>query len=401
MRYDFDTVIDRSNDSHSYSIKWRGTGPMAETTKFLYGYNELTDDRLCFFTADMDFKCPPEMIESLKKTVEHGIFGYSTAPERYFDAVCRWFRDRFDWEINPKNIFIGAAGTHDLIAKCIECYTQPQDGIIVLTPSYGYHGDIESNGRHMVAVPLINTDGYYTIDFDAFEKACAVKENSLFIAMQPHNPTGRIFTVEEIKKLGEICRKHNVIILSDEVHIDLPRHGNKIEPFMKVLGPQGVISATAVNKTFNVAGLAMSNLIIEDPRLKPKYKYGFVMPTPFGITAVISAYTECDDWVDQLNEYLDKIIDYTAYRLRKDLPKVKFAMPEATYVLWVDFSDYGLSDDELSARIQSTNVIIGDGVPFDEPEGKGRQFRRFCLTAPMVQIEEMCDRLAKSFEDLK
>ncbi len=400
MRYDFDTVVDRSNDPYSYSIKWRNKGVAGEMIKQLYGYKELNDDRISMYTADMDFKCPPEMISAIIKNAEHGIFGYSAAPERYYDAVCRWFRDRFNWEFAPDHVFVGTNGTHELIAKCVELYTNPGDGVIVLTPSYAYHGDIEPLGRHMVGVPMINSKGYYTIDFAAFEKACSDENNTLFITMQPHNPTGRIFTVEEIEKLGEICRKHNVILLSDEVHIDLPHHGNKIEPMMKVLGPQGVISATAINKTFNVAGLAMSNLIIEDPRLLEKYPQGLAFPTPFGITAVISAYTECDEWVDRLNEYLDKITDYVADRFTKDLPKAVFSRPEATYVLWVDFSGYGLTNEELAERINRTNVIIGDGTIFDEPEGKGKQFRRFCLTAPMVQMEAMCDRFAKVFEDL-
>ncbi len=397
MRYDFDTVVDRANAPYSYAAKWASKGPMAEMLMKRNGYDKMPEDRLCFFTADMDYKCAPELTEALIETAKHGIFGYSSVPAEYYEAVSRWFRDRFDWEIDPKHIFMGSNGTHHLIAECVKCFTQPGEGVIVLLPSYSYHHDIEPLGRTMVGVMMNCDNGYYTIDFDAFEKACAEEKNTLFVMMQPHNPTGRVFTVEELEKIGAICRKHNVIILSDDVHIDIARKGQKVVPIMKAIGTQGVIAATAVNKTFNVAGLAMSNLIIEDPELLAKYKPGFGMATPFGITAVIAAYTKCDAWVDALNEYLDRVLTYTAERFKKDLPKAVFTLPEGTYIMWVDFSGYGLSDEELAKKISATHVMVGDGVGFDMPNGG--QFRRFCLTAPMEQIEDMCDRLAKAFAD--
>jgi len=402
-KYDFDTVVDRAHDPYSYSVKWvgEGQGRLSDTIKNFIGDDApIPEDRLVFFTADMDFKCPPELTESLIKTAEHGIFGYSSPGEEYYNAVCRWFRDRFDWEFSPKSIVPCASGTHQIIADCIEKLTEPGDGIIVLTPCYSYHGDISRSGRRFVGVPLINTDEYYTVDYDALEKACAEKNNTMIVMCHPHNPTGRVFTEEEILKIGEICRRNNVLIVSDEVHIDIARKGQKVVPMMKVLGPKGVLAATAVNKTFNVAGLAMSNLIVEDPELLEKVRKSMVMATPFGISAVITAYTKCDQWVDELNEYLDSIIDYAVDRFHKDLPKAKVVRPEGTYILWVNFSGYGLTDEELQERIRSTHVMVGDGTGAvcDGPIPK--QYRRICLTAPMVQIVEMCDRLAKAFADL-
>lgn len=400
MRYDFDTVIDRENSPYSYSLKWvgEGKGRLTDLMKTMMKYEELPQDRLCFFTADMDFKCPPEVVEALVKTAEHGIFGYSMPPEEYYQAVCRWFHDRFEWDFSPENIVVGPAGTHKLVEDCVKVFTKPGEGIIILTPCYGYRNDIEPQGRVYVEVPMINENEYYTVDYEALEKACADENNTMIIMCQPHNPTGRIFTEEEILKIGEICRKNNVLILSDEVHLDIVRKDQKALPMMKVLGPKGVLAATAVNKTFNVAGLAMSNLIVEDQELKEKIFSPFVLATPFGISAVIAAYTKCDQWVDELNAYLDQIIDYTIERFHKDLPKATFVKPEGTYVLWINFSGYGLSDEELDARIKSTGVMIGDGEMFDAANAK--QYRRFCLTAPMVQIVDMCDRIAEAFKDL-
>lgn len=399
MKYDFDTVVDRISAPYSYSVKWRDDSPMAKTFGKWFGFDEFPKDRLCFQTADMDFKCAPEITEALVKTAEHGLFGYSAPSYDYYNAICRWFHDRFDWDFSPESIFIGSSGTHPLIVDCINSFTQPGDGVIVLLPSYNYHEDIEDNGRVMVGVQMLNNNGYYTVDYDALEKACQNRRNTMIILVQPHNPTGRVFTEEEILKIGEICRKNGVIILSDEVHIDIARKGVKVNPVMKVLGTQGVIAATAINKTFNVAGLAMSNLIIEDVYLRARLKTGFPMATPFGISAVIAAYTKCDEWVDELNEYLDKIIDYAMERFAKDLPKVQIVRPEGTYVLWADFSGYGLSDEELDRRIKNTHIIIGDGSGFDQINGK--QYRRICLTSPMVQVEETFDRLAAQFADCK
>lgn len=403
MKYDFDQVVDRIHAPYSYSIKWAGDGPAGELIKGMCGLEELPEDRISLFTADMDFKCPPQLTEALVKTAQHGIFGYSSTPKSYYEAVSRWFADRFDWHFSPDNVILGSNATHDLLARCVKTFTKEGEGVIVLLPSYNYHGDIEPFGRKFVGVQMINTNNYYTIDFAAFEAACADANNTMFIACHPHNPTGRVFTPEEIKKLGEICEKHGVLVVSDEVHIDIARKGQKVEPFMKVLGPKNCITATGINKTFNVAGLAMSNLIIENPELHKAYTAanpGFGSASPFGISAVISAYTECDDWVDEMNVYYDKILTYVVDRFHKDLPKVKVAVPEGTYVLWFDFSEMGLSDEELNKRIADTHVLIGDGAGF-EPATTPHQWRRMCLTCPMVQCEELCDRFAKAFADVK
>lgn len=403
MKYDFDQVIDRIHSPYSYSLKWADGGLAGDLIKGMCGLEELPEDRIALFTADMDFKCAPQITEALVKTAQHGIFGYSVAPKSYYEAVSRWFADRFDWHFSPENVIMGSNATHDLLARCVKTFTKEGEGVIVLTPSYSYHGDIEPFGRKFVGVAMVEKDAYFTIDFDAFEAACADKNNTMFIACHPHNPTGRVFTPEEITRLGQICEKHGVLVVSDEVHIDIARKGQKVEPFMKVLGPKNTITATGINKTFNVAGLAMSNLIIADPDLYKTYTTAnpsFGSASPFGITAVISSYTECDEWVDEMNAYYDKILNYVVERFHKDLPGVKVRVPEGTYVLWFDFSPLGLDDEELSRRITSTHVLIGDGAGFD-PKTTPHQWRRMCLTCPMVQCEELCDRFARAFADVK
>ncbi|MBQ1775322.1 MAG: aminotransferase class I/II-fold pyridoxal phosphate-dependent enzyme, partial [Erysipelotrichaceae bacterium] len=209
--------------------------------------------------------------------------------------------------------------------------------------------------------------------------------------------TGRVFTHEELNKVAEICRRHNVLIVSDEVHSDIIRKGVTFEPMMKACGPKGLIAATAVNKTFNLAGLAMTNVVICDPDLKPKETEFYGMPTPFGIQAVISAYTKGDAWVDALNEYCEENIDVCIDYIHKHLPKAKVIRPEGGYSINIDFSGYGLSDDEVVERIYGkAGVVLNSGLFFDDKRGK--QIHRACLSSPRALCLEAFERIAKEFE---
>ena len=284
------------------------------------------------------------------------------------------------------------------MAELVKQYTKPGEGVIVLTPCYGYHGDVEGNGRVYVCVEMIN-DGneYFTIDYEALEEACKDDNNTMIIMCHPHNPTGRVFTHEELNKVAEICRRDNVLIVSDEVHSDIIRKGVTFEPMMKACGPKGLIAATAVNKTFNLAGLAMTNVIICDPDLKPKETEFYGMPTPFGIQAVISAYTKGDAWVDALNEYCEENIDVCIDYIHKHLPKAKVIRPEGGYSINIDFSGYGLSDDEVVERIYGkAGVVLNSGLFFDDKRGK--QIHRACLSSPRALCLEAFERIAKEFE---
>ncbi|MBR5340356.1 MAG: aminotransferase class I/II-fold pyridoxal phosphate-dependent enzyme [Erysipelotrichaceae bacterium] len=394
MKYEFDEIIDRRNDPYSFSFKWQSPAYICDSL----GIKEIRDDTICLETADMDFKTAPEIIEDLKKLTEYGIFGYSRIPETYRQAVCGWYERRQNWKFSPDDIYY-FPGTHNAIAECVKCYTKPDEGVIFLTPCYGYHNDVEPNGRKYVEVRMIN-DGneYFTIDYEALEKACSQKENTMLIMCHPHNPTGRIFTHEELNRVADICRKHNVLIVSDEVHSDILRKDQKFEPMMKACGSEKLIACTAVNKTFNLAGLAMTNVIISDPDLKMDAAGFYSMPSPFGIEAVISAYTRGDAWVDALNEYLDDNIDTILQFIKDKLPKAKVIKPEGGYSLNVDFSDYGLSDEEVVNRIYGkAGVILNSGLFFDD--WRGKQVHRACLSSPRSLCLEAFERIAKEFAE--
>ena len=393
MQYNFDEAVDRIHEEGSYSSKWASSGGMAS----MFLSDTLPEDRLCFFVADMDFRTAPKIQKALLKVANHGIFGYSSCPEEYYSAVCRWMHVRFQMEVKPDEIFT-AHGAHEAIVEIIQKMTKPGDGILVPRPTYYYYHDVTDHQRHYVGFQMKNDNGYYTFDYDLLEELCKEPQNTMIILQQPHNPTGRTWTAEEIQKISEICRRNHVIMLSDDVHMDIARKDVKVVPFINVVGPEGIVMVTGINKTFNLAGLAVTNVIIQDPRLKEMMGHSHHMVSPFGIAACISAYTECDDWVDELNSYLDECIDYVVDRFHKELPKVKVWKPEGTYILWLDFTECGYTNEELKQRIAGqAHIGLSDGEGLEPPAGT--IFRRFCVTSPKSVLKEAMDRLVECLRD--
>lgn len=387
MKYNFDEIIDRAHEEGSLSSKWSNNERMAK----MFLTDNLPEDRLCFFLADMDFRCAPEITEAIKKVANHGIFGYSAVPADYYNAVCRWMKDRFDLTVKPEEIRC-YSGAHSAVVAAIEKLTQPGDGIIVPHPTYYYLNDVKSVNRYYVSFQMKNDNGYYTMDWDAFEALCKEPQNKMVILMQPHNPTGRIWNEEEIKKIAQICRDNGVIMICDDVHMDFPRNGNKIVPFINVVGPEGIVFITGLGKTFNLAGLHITNMIVQDEALAAKIGTPRPALSPFATAACIAAYTECDQWVDELNAYIDDCINYVVDRFHNELPKVKVWKPEGTYILWLDFTDLGYTNEELHQRIAGqAHIGLSDGAGMYPPEGT--LFRRMCVTAPKSVLVDAMDRL--------
>ena len=388
MKFNFDEVVDRTHEAGSYSAKWSETPNMAA----MFQAEEVPEDRLCFYIADMDFRTAPAITEALQKVAAHGIFGYSAAPKEYFEAICRWMKDRFDLIVQPEEIYCDH-GAHTAIVNIVAKLTNPGDGVIVPTPSYFYRGDINAGNRYFVGCPLKNDNGYYTFDYELFERLCKEPQNKMVILMQPHNPTGRLWKEDEVKKIAEICRANNVIMLCDDVHMDFKRKENKVVPFIKTVGPEGIVMITGLGKTFNLAGLSITNIIIQDKKLAEKFGTGGgAWLSPFSIAACIAAYTQGDEWVDALNDYLDDVVNYAVDRFHKELPKLKVHRPEGTYILWLDFTDCGFTPEELDKRIAGkAHVSITDGTGM-EPD-PGTIFRRFCAASPKSRVAEAIDRI--------
>lgn len=393
MKYNFDEVIDRKNAKRSYSTKWDDS--LRKAKKYGFG-DSFPEDKICLQTADMDFKTAPAIIEAMHEVAEHGIYGYSAINDEYRNAVCHWFKTRQVWTFEPSDI-MHCNGTHPALVECIKRFTKPNEGIIVLTPSYSYHDDIEPTGRKFISVEMIENNGYYTIDFDQLEEACKDENNTMFVICHPHNPTGRVWNDEELLKMAEISRKHNVIMVSDEVHSDIIRKNITFKPMMKVVGPQGLIALTAVNKTFNLAGLCCTNIIVQDETIKEKFAGYYSLPSPFGVAAVIAAYTESEDWVDALNEYLDETLEWVVQFVSEKMPRAKCIIPEGSYVIWLDLRGYGLSDEEIKHKIiKEAHLVLQGGSNFDSKYGQ--QFQRICIPSPRSMIQEAFERLYHVFE---
>lgn len=395
MKYNFDEIVNRRG---TYSVKWDG-GELIKAMGLTDRYDEET---LPLFTADMDLPVLEPLIKALHKTVDHRIFGYSIFPPEYYEAIQHWFKKRHDWEIQTEEI-VYCPGTVYATNIAVKALTNPGDGIIIQRPVYPpFTRAIVENDRTLLNNRLIcDEEGYYTIDFEDFEAKAKDENTKMFILCNPHNPTGRIFNQDELKKMSEICAKYNVIIVADEIHGDIIRRNQTFTPIVKVAAKiDHIITFTAINKTFNLAGLHCTNVIISNPELRKKFSdaIGMKSASPFTVAALISVYKDGEEWLEQLKEYLDGTIAWVVQFLKEKMPKVKVQIPEGTYVMWMDFSGYGISPKEVHERIYDrANVLLEDGVMFGK---EGLEYQRICIPSPRPMIKEAFERIAREFEDL-
>lgn len=401
---DFDQVIDRRHDAFSYSSKWSTSREIAEHC----GLREITDDHIALFTADMDFRCAPAILDALYATVDHGIFGYSTIDgcPAYADAVRDWFARRDQWTINT-DLMLYCPGTVRALEYAVEAFTEPGDGVIIQRPVYPpFTHSVEELGRNVLNNQLIRHadqdecgDLYYTMDFDGLEELARRDDAKLMILCNPHNPVGRVWSVDELVRVADICTRNGVMIIADEIHGDLLRAGVKVHHLAQVAPHARVMTCTAVNKTFNLAGLAATNLVFSDAKDKALFSrvLGHAEPSPFAISAVIAAYNQGEEWVDRCCAYIDRNIDDVIDFFGRELPDVGVRRPEGTYILWFDFTRrcnaLGIDGDELHRRIyEEAKVILQDGLNFD-PDG-GEFFQRMCVPSPRSVLMEACERIA-------
>lgn len=396
MKYNFDEVVNRRG---TFSAKWDG-GELIKA----WGLTERYDDEtIPLFTADMDLPVPQPLIEALHKTVDHRIFGYSVFPDEYYQSIQHWFKKRHDWDIKKEEI-VYCPGTVYATNVAVQSFTEPGDGVIIQRPVYPpFTRAIESNDRVVRNNALkCDEEGYYTIDFEDFEAKAQEEKTKMFILCNPHNPTGRVFKKEDLQKLNDICVKNNVLIVADEIHGDIIRCDQTFTPIAMVAeNTDHIITFTAINKTFNLAGLHCTNVIISNPDLRKKFSdsIGMSSASPFTISALISVYNDGEDWLEQLKVYVDGTMDWVKNFLSEQMPKVKVRIPEGTYVMWMDFSGYGLSAKEVHDRIYNkANVLLEDGVMFGK---EGLPYQRICIPSPRPIIKEAFERMAREFEDIK
>ena len=390
MKYDFDRVIDRRG---TCSWKW----------------DSLKDDPavIPMMLADMDLPSPEPVAEAMRRVADRRIYGYTreTLEPEFAASLCRWFRKYHRWEIAPEETVI-SLGTFGALERGVKMFAREGEGVILMPPVYGHFmSAVEDEWkRKAVFNHLINDgSGYYTIDFDDLEEKCADPHNKVLIFCSPANPVGRVWTEEEIRKVIDICRKHGVFLISDEVHCDHLRRGVRHIPTLSLAEDQSsVMAIVGVNKSFNMAGLSCANAVIQDLALRKAFLKGYSrpLPNPFAVEGQIAAYNEGREWMDQVCEYIEGNIDEAIAFFRRELPKVKIRKPEGTYFLWLDFRPLGLSDREIHHRIyEEAKVLLQDGTVHD-PE-RGQCFQRMCVPCPRSLLLTACERIADAFRDVR
>ncbi len=384
MKYDFTTLIDRSTHG---SGKWDG---MREKKP------ELKYSPVPLSVADMEFKNPPEIAEGLKEFMDTHILGYTGPTREYYDAVCAWMERRHNWHIEPDWI-VGTHGVVEALKVSVEAYCKPGEGVITFTPVYyPFYMAIENHGCEIARCPLRYQDNAYTIDFGLFEKLCSEENNKMFLLCSPHNPVGRVWSAEELTRICDICRKHKVRIISDEIHFDIIMPGFKHTTIHNVAKPSdNIIVCTAPSKTFNLATMQTSNIIIPDEEDRKRFKeiLGFGGPSALGLEACRIAYTRCEEWAKEMVQVIDgnrqAAVDFIAERL----PEIKAIELQGTYLLWLDCTAFGKNKEELENMMVEAELFLDEGYMFGD-EGIG--FERVNLAVPRDELMKALERLEKA-----
>lgn len=385
---DFDTVIDRKGTrSLKYDFAVRRGKP---------------ENVLPLWVADMDFQTSSYITDALEDMVKHGVFGYSESEEHYFEAVQNWMERHYNWHVK-ESWMTKTPGIVFALAMAVKAYTQENDAVLIQPPVYyPFKEVVEDNHRRLVNNTLVlGGDGTYTIDYEDFEKKIIEENVKLFILCNPHNPVGRVWTKEELERLGDICLKHGVFVVSDEIHADFVFE-RKHTVFSEVKEAYRDISmiCTSPSKTFNIAGLQISNIFISNPEKATAFRRqvaaaGYSQVGLPGLVACEAAYRHGDEWLEGVLAYIKANAEFTRAYLQEHLPRVKMTKLEGTYLVWLDFRDYGLTDKELDEKIlNQAGLWLDSGAVF----GKcGEGFQRINIACPRKTLQQALDRLIDVF----
>lgn len=363
-----------------------------------------TNDVLPLWVADMDFKTPDFIVDAIRKRAEHEIFGYTLKPDSYFESIIGWMKRRHDWEIKKEWISF-SPGVVAGLTLAVETFSNPGDKVVVQPPVYFPFFDcVKGTKRKMIENPLKLENGRYTFDFEDL-KSKITEKTKLLLLCNPQNPGGMVWTKTELEELSEICLDNKIMVISDEIHSDLIYNGNLHIPFAKLSedAANNCMICMAPSKTFNVAGLASSVVIIPNKTKFARYERALGvghlgMGNIFGTIAMQAAYTNGDNWLEQMLDYLWENYLFLANFFKNKLPKIKVMKPEATYLVWLDFTEYGMNDDELTKFVvEQAKVGLNNGRRFGTG---GDGWLRLNIGCPQSILEDALERLAKAFAGL-
>ena len=391
MKYDFDTVIDR-----------HGTDCIKFDFAAKRGHSE---DELSYWVADMDFKTAPEVINAVRERVENGIFGYTDPSKEYFASVRNWIKDRFDYDTEFDWLFV-TPGIVFAIGAAIQAYTEKGDAVLINNPVYyPFAGTVRASGRKVVSSDLIWDGTGYRLDLKDFEEKIRQEKPKLYLLCNPHNPGGKNWSREELYSIGEICLKYGVTVLSDEIHADFTwdTKGHTVFASLSKEIEDITVTCTSPSKSFNLAGLQISNIFVSNKEMRKKFSravdtFGYSQANVLGLTACRAAYDLGKDWLDAVSNYIEENLEKSVAFFHEKLPKVKVTKPEATYLLWVDFSGFGLSDAELNRIVREEAKVWIDGGYIFGKSGEG--FIRINVACSWAYLEQGLLRLAEAFKNL-
>lgn len=388
MNYNFDELIPRRGTN---SYKW-------DTPK--------EEGVLPMWVADMDFRTAPDIIEALQERVRHGIFGYTKVPETYYEAVTGWFMKRHGWQIEHDWILY-TIGVVPAVSAVIKALTSPGDKVIVQTPVYNcFFSSIRNNGCEIDSNRLIYKDGHYTIDFKDLERRAADPKAKILLLCNPHNPAGRVWTPDELRQVGEICLKHGVFVISDEIHCELTYEGHDYTPFASIseVFRHNSVTCVSASKAFNIAGLQIANIICDSLELRRRIDKAININevcdvNPFGVIATITAYNKCGDWLDALRRYLWKNYETVKSFFSEYLLQFPILPLEGTYLVWIDCGITGLKSEELADRLlKQEKLMVSPGIEYG---AGGDNFLRLNIACPRSRLIDGLKRLKQGLETIE
>ena len=393
MEYNFDRIVDRKQTN---DMKWHAKAVSS------YLHREIPEEMIPMWLADTDFPCAPSIVNALKNRVEKEIFGYCAPMESFYKAVCFWQKARFNWDIRPEWITYMPSVVAG-INIAVRTFSKEGDGVIIQQPVYDPFATIVKNdGRKVVNNGLVLKDGRFEMNLEQLEQLASSPENTMMILCSPHNPTGRVWTVEELRSVAEICLKHHVMLVSDEIHGDIVYDGHIHYPLISLDNryADNFIHLTAPGKTFNVAGLKASVSIIPNEKIRRAFVETQVamsldVKNTFGIESVIAAYTpEGAEWATQEIAYMQKNVDCVEEFIHKNMPGVCMIRPEGTFLCWLDLSALKLGDEEIFKRITLEAAVICVPGPWFGPGGE--EHLRLNVGCPRSMLETALERIQKA-----
>ncbi len=390
MKYNFDEQIDRRSTG---CVKW-----------------DMTPDKdvLPLWVADMDFRAAPAILEAVKKRAEHGVFGYTVVEDDYYDAVISWFHRRHQWNIERDEILY-TTGVVPAMSVAIKALTMPSEKVVILSPDYNcFFSSVRNNGCEVVEAVLVKAGSRFSVDWQDFEAKCADEKTTVFLLCNPHNPTGRVWTKEELERMNDICLRHHVKVVSDEIHCELVMPGHVFQPFAAVSEAcrQNSVILNSPSKSFNIAGLQVANIICSQPEWRRRLDRAININevcdlNPFGPVALKAAYNESEDWIDELNQYLWGNYQALCVFAKEHLPQWRVCTLEGTYLPWIDITATGMMSQEYSDRLLSeAKVWVNPGTMYGAQSGEGYiRMNIACPRSLLMEALQRCELMNKSKND--